>query len=82
MKYLFLFQKFNEASSNRILYHGSSKIFSEFKPMCFFSEKPEFAIDYSDQKAMDYADDSDRYLYTVKLNVKYSTYTTKRIISV
>jgi hypothetical protein len=68
MKYIFPFHKFNEAASRRILFHGSSKVFDKFKPMCFFSEKPQFAIDYADQKSMDYADDSDCYLYTVKLS--------------
>jgi len=58
----------NESVMKKILYHGSSRNFNTFKEStCFFSETPEFAINYANQKSMDYGNDDDTILYTVEI---------------
>lgn len=58
-----------ETQVDKILFHGSPYVFEKFEDrMTFFSEHPQFAIDYSDQKSFEGAMDREPNLYTVKLN--------------
>jgi hypothetical protein len=69
------FRLFTESlSGGKILYHGSSKVITTFNPMSFFAETPQFAIDYADQKSIDYGNDDDTILYTVQLSSDCSVF--------
>ena len=51
-----------------VLYHGSPKIFKNFKPeLTFFSTTEDFAVEYADQKSFDQAMDAEPKLYVVEL---------------
>lgn len=56
---------------SKILYHGSPFIFKDFKnTITFFSDVPQFAIDYSDTKSFDAAMDEEPKLYTVQVETE------------
>ena len=58
----------NEEEKRMILYHGSPYIFQKFKDTTtFFSETEKFAIDYSEQKSLDYALDEEPNIYKVEV---------------
>lgn len=68
MKYIKTFEKM---MSNFTLYHGSPNLFEKFKnTMMFFSDNPNFAFDYANEKSMDNELDSSPVIYTCKLNGK------------
>jgi hypothetical protein len=57
-----------ESKIDKVLYHGSPYIFENFFPKAtFFSTNREFAENYSNQKSMDAAMDSQTNIYTVKV---------------
>lgn len=67
MKFL---KKFNEliteSKLNKILYHGSTNIFKDFKDKTtFFADTEKFAENYADQKSFDYALDEEPKIYEV-----------------
>jgi hypothetical protein len=58
----------SETNMNLTLYHGALKSFKSFKPTTtFFSDDPNFAINYAHQKSADSQMDADPVLYTVKV---------------
>jgi hypothetical protein len=67
-----LFEQFIlEKKIDKVLYHGSPYRFDEFKNVpTFFSETPNFAVDYANQKSMDQAMDNDANLYTCKVKTE------------
>jgi hypothetical protein len=87
LKYYKLFESFKELT----LYHGGleggydeetgKNIFNRFtqfsKKTAYFSNNPQFAIDYADTKSMDRGLDADKYLYTCKFKGNLFEYTNK-----
>lgn len=66
------YYKINESVYDGVLYHGSPRKFLKFKDtVSFFSETKRFAIDYSEQKSMDFGLDDDANLYTVKCKTDF-----------
>lgn len=58
----------SEVEMNKTLYHGTPYAFKEFKNRTtFFSDVPQFAIDYANTKAQDAALDNDIMLVTVEM---------------
>lgn len=59
------------AEISKTLFHGSPYVFKEFKNRpTFFSETPQFAVGYADQKSFEGAMDASAQLYQVKVQTK------------
>jgi hypothetical protein len=71
MKHLKYYKTFERILADFTLYHGSPYLFEKFKNRTtYFSDNPNFAWEYADEKSFDATMDAEPIIYKCKLNGK------------